>query len=286
MQPALGSAPLLAEICRDVLEKHQLGGTADPNPLLNKLHPEDGSALHYAVSERFIEAALALAACSHFTMVNAKLKDGSTALHLAAANGLPAVVEAILSREDFYAAPDVDGDGFTALHAAAFRGELRCARMILLSPRFGESAGKAGSFFNVKRQPLSWAKEAGDLYDMSTALHMAAAMGHSDVCEAIMSLAPRGSSMANEPNRLHATALHMAARGGHLDVVRVLLAHREFTDVNAVDTRGFTALHWAAQEGHAEIFRAILARADFAAVDAKDLRGRTARELAAGSGIF
>eukprot|EP00913_Durusdinium_trenchii_P022281 g20934.t1 len=62
----------------------------------------------------------------------------------------------------------------------------------------------------VARPEGHWAKEAYQIYDMNTALHMAAAMGHTDICALLLI---HGPAAANKANRMGATALHMAAKG-------------------------------------------------------------------------
>jgi len=270
---------LHADVCRAVLAAGP-DSPAPQHPQLNFNDPEAGTALHWAASQRLREACLALVACRHFTAVSAKLRDGSTALHVAASQGLGEVCEALLERHDFLPVSDCDRDGFTALHAAAFTGHIRCARVLLASPRFGSAVGAVGKF-DVLRQPGHWAAKAADMYDMGTALHMAAAGGHDDICDAILSLAPHHlHAAADIPNRMGANALHMAARGGHTNAVRAILKHRHFTAVNARDARGFTALHWAAQQASGDMCHAILNRSDFDVIDARDLRGRTAADMA------
>lgn len=269
---------LHAEICRAVLQS-ELNSDDPPHPELNLNHPEAGTALHWAVALRLNEAAIALLACRHFVAVNSKLScDRSSALHFAASEDLPDVVEALLAHPDFGAAGDADIDGFTALHGAAFRGNIECVRLLLTSPKFGTGAGVMG-MFDVARPKGHWAAEAVNLYDMRTALHMASAMGHDEVCDAILTHAPLHSA-ADAQNRIGATALHMAAREKHTAATLAILRHSEFTAVNLRDARGFTALHWAAHQPSGVMCRAILGREDFTSADQGDLKGRTAMDIA------
>ncbi|CAE7798041.1 unnamed protein product, partial [Symbiodinium necroappetens] len=97
----------------------------------------------------------------------------------------------------------------------------------------------------VPRPNGHWAREAAELYDMNTALHMAAATGRVEICQLLLI---HGPSAANKVNRMGATALHMAAKGGFVTTVEALLGSTCFSAVNARDARGFTALHWAAQQ--------------------------------------
>lgn len=272
---------LHAEVCREVLRCRDEGLDEEPPHLdINVNDDRAGTVLHWACAQRLGEVALAVIECRHFSHVGAARQgDGSTALHIAASEGLPDVVQSLLACERFAgAAAAQDRDGFTALHGAAFRGHVAIVAELLASSEGRSAAGVEGSF-DVARPPDHWAAEAAGLCDCRTALHLAAVAGHSGVCEALLALSGAACN-ANATNRLHATALHMAARGLHTDACRALLSCREFTNLDARDTRGLTALHWAALQPRGDICAALLARQDFKAVESKDLRGRTAAEIA------
>eukprot|EP00434_Breviolum_minutum_P007403 symbB.v1.2.006534.t1/scaffold389.1/size214891/9 len=149
--------------------------------------------------------------------------------------------------------------------------------MLLRCPTSTEDLITACGVFDVARPEGHWAREAAEIYDMNTALHMAAAMGHTEICTLLLIHGPRA---ANKANRMGATALHMAAKGGWTLTVEAILASPSFNAVNARDARGFTALHWAAYQVYGAIALAILKDQDFFMVDSKDLRGRTAANIA------
>jgi len=118
-----------------------------------------------------------------------------------------------------------------------------------------------------------------------TALHLAAAKGHTDVVKALLgagadaaqldrtgqsaldwavydghtdtatALLEGGANLASV-DRKGSQALHWAASRGHLECVALLLANG--ADVNAQENDGMTALHWAAEWGHDEIIEALL----------------------------
>ncbi|CAE7304188.1 ANK3, partial [Symbiodinium pilosum] len=309
VKPRLQGTPLLADVCRrmrqaaeqmfqaELAEQAPGGNVAwylskalerglscvvSPLPRfeLNAVDPAEGTALHFACSRELGNAALALLACGDFDLSVPKVRerDGSTALHLAAASGLEAVVQALINRADFAEFMGiVDKDGFTALHGAAFRGHLGCVQALVRSPLVSEDIIAACGNFDVPRPHGHWALEAAEIYDMNTALHMAAATGRAEICQLLLI---HGPSAANKVNRMGATALHMAAKGGFVSTVEALLASTCFNAVNARDARGFTALHWAAQQVHADICLAILGCQDFFQIESKDLRGRTAANIA------
>ncbi|CAK9071663.1 unnamed protein product [Durusdinium trenchii] len=247
---------------------------------LNAFDPVEGTCLHFATSQELPSAALALLSCADFdpSVSKKRERDESTALHLAAANGQEAVVQALLNRSDFAElVAAMDKDGFTALHGAAFRGHLPCVQLLVRCPTVTEDLVTARGVFDVARPEGHWAKEAYQIYDMNTALHMAAAMGHTDICALLLI---HGPAAANKANRMGATALHMAAKGGFTKTVAAILSSPAFTAVNARDARGFTALHWAAHQVTGEIAALIVEDQDFFQVGAKDLRGRTAANIA------
>lgn len=274
-----------AEVCRAVLRFQHDDSVDPPHPEVNLNHPDVGTILHWAASHKLHEVALAIVACKHFSLLNEHRGcDLSTALHIAAAEGMAEVVEALLHRFEFTASGALDADGFTALHGAAFRGHRRVVQLLLDDPALRAAAARQGCFDAV-RPAGHWATEASGICDCCTALHCAASRGHADICETLLALPPPGCACcADATNRVGATALHMAARGGYTAAVSVLLGCPQLTAVNARDVRGATALHYAALQSSGNICALLMEREDFTAADARDLRGRTASEIAASEG--
>eukprot|EP00929_Paragymnodinium_shiwhaense_P078824 TRINITY_DN40895_c0_g1_i1.p1 TRINITY_DN40895_c0_g1~~TRINITY_DN40895_c0_g1_i1.p1 ORF type:complete len:345 (+),score=73.08 TRINITY_DN40895_c0_g1_i1:90-1124(+) len=301
LERATGLSPLLegvtaelhghtvhAEVCREVLAQQRSGfapnsDATPPHPELNINNPDCGTALHWAIAQDMHEAALALVQCPQFLLINARLPCSSTALHLAAAHGMPGVMEALLQRQDFAAVTAQDNDGFTALHGAAYCGHTRCVEILLDQPMFGVVSAVAGAF-DYPRRPGHWARQAAEDYDMSTALHMAAAKNHAEICTMILTKASSTvkATLIETSNRIGANALHIAARSRSADALAALLKHPATTEkaVNAHDARGFTMLHWAAQEARGVLCDLVLKRQDFTALEKKDLRRRTALDMA------
>ncbi|KAK5814632.1 ankyrin repeat-containing domain protein, partial [Linnemannia elongata] len=54
------------------------------------------------------------------------------------------------------------------------------------------------------------------------------------------------------------TPLHMAAANGHLDVVEYLISIISPEAVNIQNDQGNTALHWAATNGHAKVVETLI----------------------------
>jgi len=116
-------------------------------------------AAHDAIRERRFEDALGLIRETTWVFVNVKDAGKRSLLHSAAAWGRADLCEALLEREDFDTAEDVDKDVATALHLAAAGEKADCCRAIV-------SAG-GGRFAAVNALDLR----------RRTALHLAAMRG-------------------------------------------------------------------------------------------------------------
>jgi serine/threonine-protein phosphatase 6 regulatory ankyrin repeat subunit B len=87
-----------------------------------------------------------------------------------------------------------------------------------------------------------------------TALHGAAAFGHTEVLQLLLE---RGAAVDQTDDDQFQTALMTAAGNGHLGAVEVLLEHG--ADCNAADDYGETVLVRAAGSGNAQLVLALLA---------------------------
>ena len=162
--------------------------------------------------------------------VNARTRDGYTALHYAAAGGHLSVVEFLVGSGASVAFATRFGS--TALHVAASWGHLDVVQFVV---QF-----LVGSGADVHARD-NWGR---------TALHEAARDGHLDVVEFLV-----GSGADVHARDINgSTALHGAVRGsffsagGYLDVVEFLVGAG--ADVDATDNDGETPRDVAESEGH------------------------------------
>jgi len=183
----------------------------------------------------------------------AKLPDGSTALHAAAAQGHALVVRELLARGAPVNAPD--DFGVTPLHLACAGARLSVVRLLLQS---GADAGLRA-------------------FNGTTALHQAAGRGARQVCELLVE-SGADVNVRDDNNR---TPLHLAARSHHDEVAEFLVAAGADVDVYAAAClgdlprvtalleaepelatvalrTGDTPLHWAAIGGHRDVVAFIL----------------------------
>ncbi len=177
--------------------------------------------------------------------INAKDKDGNTALIVAVKREHTAIVDLLL------AAPGIDINakdrlGDTALIVAVKRGTRSRAPtaivdLLLAAPGIDIDVNAEGS------QPVDW-----------TALTWAASEGHADIVRRLLAAGADVDAKTNNG----ATALMWAASEGHAAMVRQLLAAG--ADVDAKDNYGTTALEIAEAlheedgwEEHFDVVRAI-----------------------------
>ena len=110
-----------------------------------------------------------------------------------------------------------------------------------------------------------------------TPLHMAAAMGRSDITALLL----KDKANVNAKDTVEGlTPLHYAAQQGHAEIAKLLLANK--ANVNAKEIQGMTPLHYAAGAGHTDVAKLLLANK--ANVDAVDNYGLTPLYYAADGG--
>jgi ankyrin repeat protein len=186
-------------------------------------------------------------------LVTARDKSGQSALHRAAAEGRPALVELLLTRGA--AAETADYFHQTPLLLAAFAGHLAVVQVLVNSgvkvnparpgkttalhwavirwqPRLAEFLVKHGARLN--------ATDAGG----RTPLHLAVAQNNP---AAVAWLLKHGADPALA-DRAGDTALHVAAAGGRVKLIEALLA--KGAPINPLDRAGLTPLAAAVIDGH------------------------------------
>jgi ankyrin repeat protein len=203
----------------------------------------DVPLLHALCIKGFISCVQRL--LEHKADVDAKDKDGVTALHWAAKKGHEVVVRLLLEHKADVNTKETSY-GWTALHRAVENGHEAVVKLLV----------EANAVVNVRNS------------DGWTALHWAAERGH----EVVVKLLVEANADVNVRNSDGWTALHWAAERGHEVVVKLLVEAN--ADVNVRNSDGWTALHWAAERGHEVVVKLLVeAKAD---VNVKDSDGWTA----------
>ncbi len=177
-------------------------------------------------------------------VVNQRLDNFQTPLHIAAASGNLAIVRLLVANgADVHARSP---DGSTPLHRAAYTEHIEVVRFLV----------EQGSDVNARDR-------IGD-----TPLHNAAHMGFRDIVELLVA---RGADVERENTTKGYTPLHDAVSADSLPTTLFLM--ESGADVNGADRRGETPLHLAAHKGTLPILEALVEQG--ADVNHKDARGMT-----------
>lgn len=153
--------------------------------------------------------------------LNLQNMHGIGAIHVAAMNGLPKMLNVLLA---LGVDPEIrDENNFTALHYAAARGHQSSLLLLM----------HAGADVTAVTN------------DKNTALHLCCLNGHLSCVKALLyySAHMKVKIDRNAQNRMGDTAIHMAAKWGFRDIVEVLLEYVVKTDVE--NRMGETALECA-----------------------------------------
>ena len=113
----------------------------------------------------------------------------------------------------------------------------------------------------------------------STALHTAAAQGHTDVVKLLLET---DSNLAKIARNNGKSVLHTAARMGHLEVVKALL-DKDPSIGFKTDRKGQTALHMAIKGQNVEIVTELI-KPDPSLLSVEDNKGNTALHIATKKG--
>jgi ankyrin repeat protein len=215
--------------------------------------------------------------------VNARGRDGRTALHVAAAAGNGSACKMLLAAK---ANPNVkDNQGRLPVQLAANEDYPKVVRLLVAEKSEVPDVFVAATVGNVERMGELLKKNAEAVklrnQDGLTPLHVAVREGHRPAVEALIA-AGADVKAVDEPKGKYRssngwTPLHYASMVGRTAIAKLLL--EKGADVNAADRRGKdTALHFAAFGGHAELVRLLLDRG--ADRNVKDSEKRTPLDLA------
>ncbi len=194
------------------------------------------------------------------TNVNLRDEEGDTALMMAAQNGHPDVVAALLAGG---ADPNSkNNSGATALMWGV--GSPRVVELLLdhgaipdAKPDSGHTAliiaaNSDGTSDVAKLLVSRGAKVNATALSGFTPLHSATFSGDPGLIELLLE---KGAD-ARAKNRVGWTALHGAAMMGNLRMVRALLEHG--ADANSSDANGYTPLIWASAAGSSDVVELLL----------------------------
>jgi ankyrin repeat protein len=251
------------------------------------------NALHFAADAGSVDC-LAILLRDRRLDLDARDKQGRTALFLAALSGHDEFVSVLLGTGQKVVIDAKDKDGLTPLWWASRHGHDKVVEVLLETGRAEiEVQDKSG------RSPLSQAAEHGhekvvqllietgkakvDVKDKngSTPLSHAVENGHYKTVEVLLQT---GKANVETRDSYQWTPLIRAAMMGHDRMVEILLVMGK-ADVDARDLVGWNALFRAADHGHAKVVVALLTAGE-AEVDAKDLCGVTPLWRAVEEGHF
>ncbi|KAM7494766.1 hypothetical protein LguiB_029375 [Lonicera macranthoides] len=206
---------------------------------------EGRTAVHLAGSEEIVRVLVGAGAD-----VDARSKDGKTALYRAAAKGDRRLVKVLI---ELGADPTVEAmdRGRSAIDVARDKGHKEVVEIL----EQGEAVLNAARRGDLKRLEQLLERDAAisyrDQYGLA-ALHASAIKGHKDV---VMLLVEFGSDLECQDSEGH-TALHLAVEGGSVEMVEVLI--NRGANVNAISKKGATPLQIALVMGYEDISRLLI----------------------------
>jgi len=206
------------------------------------------------------------------TFLDIKDAGGATPLHLAAASGSQATIQAFIHTGA--SVNILDYSGYTPLMSAVRRGDLDGVKLL-----FGAGAEVDLEVLSVS--PIHVAAEHSNIAmirfllesgansempdpNENKPLHAAAKVGNIEVVQELIDCGVDVDPFNDDG----ATPLHLAAAGGHFEVVKVLVEAGH--DTTVTDQMNSTPLHAAARVGHLKTVDFLLERgANFRAIDNK-----------------
>ncbi|XP_068619263.1 uncharacterized protein [Battus philenor] len=246
-------------------------------PALADARDVDGlTPLHLAVVHGNVPLVQTLLAAG--ADVNARDNEHHTVVHWATVCGEVGALRAVLAAGADAATPDQHG-GYPLHYAAQMCGapaatdhQSRGAALEVLRALVREGSASVEVRDADGRTPLLWAASAGSAAavlalhqagarvddsdrDGLTALHCAAARGHTEALETLVGLCGARVDVVDSHG---CTPLHYAAALGHADATSALLVHG--ADAHRQDRRGRSPAHTAAAKGQIETVRILGAR--------------------------
>ena len=243
----------------------------------------DGSgktALHHAAITGSAHLAQRILEYPGFTEVDAKDKDGHTALHFACEKGHHDVMRILVECTDHH---EMNYGGLRWMEAAVDRLDIQEMRLLLgrgisSSPDMLIKIIQGGNKSAVLQCLVAAIENGSDpkriFRSNRTLLHLAALRNQVAVATYLVSkpYALDGNAM----DRRLRTPLHLAALAAGREMVRCLILHTD--DIDGRDINGQAALHYAAKRGHAGIVRILIDNG--ADPEVRDRNGLTAYDLA------
>ncbi|PKA49026.1 Ankyrin repeat-containing protein [Apostasia shenzhenica] len=204
--------------------------------MVSEVNEVEETALLIAVEKGFLDVVLELLQYSSGETVTRKNRSGYDALHVAAREGHPAIVQALLEHNPLLC-KSFGPANVTPLISAATRGHTEVVNILLAQStsliEFSKSNGK-------------------------NALHFAARQGHVEIVKALLE---KDQQLARRTDKKGQTALHMAVKGTSTEVVEALVDADPAT-VMLPDRSGNTALHVATRKKRSKIVSVLLSLPD------------------------
>jgi ankyrin repeat protein len=233
----------------EVLEEFQ-ETTQDPisnsSARLNSFGSDSDSALHVAIRERAIDAAMELIQLG--SSVSAENAKRVTPLILAAQKGYVVIVKELLLNGANPLAVSLTGS--TPLLQACHFGHLQVVQLLLRNGAMIEMAN----------------------HKNTTPLMRASQEGHEDVVRLLLSYGAK----VNRRNNENMSALMLASQRGHSNIVRLLLDAK--ADIDAMTMQQSTSLMLACKREHVNVAKALVSYG--CELFIKDSRGCTAKSVA------
>jgi ankyrin repeat protein len=199
------------------------------------------------------------------TPVNARAKDGRTALHVAALLGKVGAARMLLEAK---ADPNIqDGKGALAVQLAADADHAEIVRLLAAKKSevpdvmVAAVAGDSARLTELLKQNADAVKQRNQ--EGMTPLHVAAREGHLDAVKVLLATGADMKAVDDPKGKYRYpngwTPLHYAVLSGNTAIAKLLID--KGADVNAVDQRGkHTPLHFAAFAGNVELVTLLLDR--------------------------